>query len=119
MTIVAWFSGAIVGPPSVLIMFAGHMAVVIGLWPIHVTCTYRTLALYALHFLLYLIGFLFNQRRIFMAFVGMCDHCFDVSCMEQREHFSTAFSFESMFSASFFVSDTLGEMTGPRSLELC
>jgi hypothetical protein len=45
MTIVAWFSGAIVGPPSVLIMFAGHMAVVIGLWPVHVTCTYRTLAL--------------------------------------------------------------------------
>ncbi|CAK9197786.1 unnamed protein product, partial [Sphagnum troendelagicum] len=37
--------GTIVGPPSVLIMFAGHMAVVIGLWPVHVTCTYRTLAL--------------------------------------------------------------------------
>jgi hypothetical protein len=54
-----------------------------------------------------------------MAFVGMCDQCFDVSCMEQREHFLTAFSFESMFSASFFVSDTSGEMTGPRSLELC
>lgn len=54
-----------------------------------------------------------------MAFVGMCDQCFDVSCMEQREHFSTAFSFESMFSASFFVFDTLWEMTGPRSLELC
>jgi hypothetical protein len=75
MTIVAWFSGAIVGPPSVLIMFAGHMAVVIGLWPVHVTCTYRTLALYALHFLLCLIRFLLNQRRIFMAFVGMCDQC--------------------------------------------
>jgi len=40
------FAGAIVGPPSALIMFAGHMAVVIGLWPVHVFCTYRTIAMY-------------------------------------------------------------------------
>jgi hypothetical protein len=34
-----------VGLPSALIIFAGHMAVVIGLWPVHVFCTYRTLAM--------------------------------------------------------------------------
>jgi hypothetical protein len=40
------FAGAIVGPPSALIMFVGDMAVVIGLWPVHVFCTYRTIAMY-------------------------------------------------------------------------
>jgi hypothetical protein len=38
-----------VGLPSALIIFAGHMAVVIGLWPVHVFGTYRTLAMYGLH----------------------------------------------------------------------
>ncbi|KAH8950843.1 hypothetical protein BDL97_10G106500 [Sphagnum fallax] len=37
--------GSIVGLPSALIIFAGHMAVVIGLWPVHVFGTYRTLAM--------------------------------------------------------------------------
>jgi hypothetical protein len=44
--IMGLLKGAIVGPPSALIMFVGDMAVVIGLWPVHVFCTYRTIAMY-------------------------------------------------------------------------
>jgi hypothetical protein len=43
--IMGLLKGAIVGPPSALIMFVGDMAVVIGLWPVHVFCTYRTIAM--------------------------------------------------------------------------
>ena len=41
-------AGLIIGPLAGLIFFCGVMAVVIGLWPVHVVVMFRSMAMYAL-----------------------------------------------------------------------